>query len=189
MPFDVARRAAAAAAALLVLAVAACGGNSPATPQPTQAPPVSASAEPSSEAPPSASASAPVTLPTSESPPPTATATASVKGVKLVKQGGIAGIDQSIEVRSDGSWQRSSDGNVTSSGKLTGDQMAQLQKLLADPRLPAEGKQPTGLGRCSDAFVYVLTSGKTVIRYTACGQTDKPAVTMKIIELLQNAAK
>jgi hypothetical protein len=195
MFLDGARRS--AAATLLVLALAACDSATPsAGPSAPLSPSAGASAGPSeSVPPPSAATSAPTAGPTGGAPSPTGAPTAaprptaSVLGVKLVKQGGIAGIDQTIEVRPDGSWKRTSDGNTTSSGKLPGDQMAQLQKLLADPRLPAEGKRATGLGRCSDAFVYVLTTGGLLVHYTACGQQDKPEVTLKIIELLQNATK
>ncbi|MFC7275870.1 hypothetical protein ACFQS1_17910 [Paractinoplanes rhizophilus] len=184
------------AAALLLLTAAACGSDGPAAPEPTAAPPVSAGAEPSPATPPTAATSVPSIGPTSigstggtGSPGGGPRPTAALTGVKLVKQGGIAGIDQSIEVAPDGSWRRAVDGNTTSTGRLTGDERAQLAKLLADPRLAGEGKRATGLGRCSDAFVYVLTAGKMLVHYTACGQADKPEVTLKIIQLLQNATK
>ncbi|MFI5896848.1 hypothetical protein ACIA5D_42790 [Actinoplanes sp. NPDC051513] len=193
MLLDVARRS--AAAALLLLAVAACDGGSPSTPAPTAAPPVSTSAEPSaasSEAPPSAATSAPSIGSTGgTSPATTPRPAASAEGVQLVKTGGIAGVSETTEVKPDGTWRRSGSGKGTTagSGKLTDDQMAQLQKLIADPKLATEGKRATGQGRCSDAFEYLLVVRYQLIHYTACGQAGKPEITLKIIELLQSATK
>ena len=190
MFLHVARRS--AAAALLVLAVAACDGGGPATPAPTAAPPVSTSAEPSAAASPSAATSVPSIGSTGgTSPATTPRPAASAEGVRLVKTGGIAGVSETTEVKPDGTWRRSDSGKgtATGSGKLTDDQMAQLQKLLADPKLLTEGKRASGLGRCSDAFEYLLVVRYQQIRYTACGQSDKLEITLKIIELLQSATK
>jgi hypothetical protein len=199
MSFAVARRH--AAAALLVLALAACDSSGPATPSPTANPPVSAD---QSSAGPSAGAGAPSIGSTgassTSSPSPSASPSAtgaggtprpgaSVEGVQLVKTGGIAGVNETIEVKPDGVWHHI-DGkrDTTRSGKLTAAQMAELQRLLTDPKLLAEGGK-VGTGHCSDAFEYLLIVKYRLIHYTACGQGTKPEITLKIIELLQSATK
>ena len=197
MSFAVARRY--AAAALLVLALAACDSSGPAAPSPTANPPVSAG---QSSTPPSTATGAPSTgstgaSPTSSTSPGSSTtgggATprpgASVEGVQLVKTGGIAGINETIEVKANGVWHHI-DGkrDTTRSGKLTAAQMAELQQLVTDPKLLTEGGK-AGTGHCADAFEYLLIVKYRLIHYTACGQGTKPEITLKIIELLQTATK
>lgn len=177
-----------AALILSVLTLAGCGGSTDATPptaSPVSQPPVTT---PASEPPPA------TTTPPATATPPTTPSTATPRpvltpeGVTLVKTGGIAGITETIVVKSDGTWSRKADrGGPATTGKLTAAQMAALQRLVADPRLEAEASPTTtGPGRCSDAFVYVLTAGSRRIHYTACGQGARPEVTMAIVALLQS---
>lgn len=182
-------------AALLVLALTGCDGTT-ATPSPSTGP-----ATEQSSAQPSGQASGPQ-LPASETPPSTGSTTsapptsapkpgASAQGLELVRSGGIAGTTETITVKPDGTWAKvSSRGNtVTGKGTLTAGQMAQLQKLINDPKLAAEAKRTVGNNRCADAFTYLLVVHYQLIRYTSCGQADKPEVTMAIISLLQSATK
>ena len=184
-----------AVAALLLLALAGCRDS--ATP----------SASGASSLPAASPAGRPTVTTPASGPPPTATAgttpgagtpTAptpktipSPEGVEMVKSGGIAGISVTTKVNPDGTWWRSEDGGRTGAkGKLTDAQMAQLQKLIADPRLTAEAKTATGgPGRCADAFVYFLHVRFLAIRYEACGRTGSHEVTQAIASLLQNATK
>ncbi|MCU7726839.1 hypothetical protein ODJ79_24180 [Actinoplanes sp. KI2] len=96
-----------------------------------------------------------------------------------------------IKVRPDGTWWRSEDGGRTATkGELTAAQMAELQRLIADPRLAAEAKSAAGgPGRCADAFVYFLNVRFLAIRYEACGRTGNHEVTLAIVSLLQTATK
>jgi len=179
-------RARSLVAALLLLALAGC--------RDTAAPPAAGpAAGPSAGAP--TTSEPPVTTPASAPPAPTTATTprptASPEGVEMVKSGGIAGISVTIKVNPDGTWWRSEDGGRTGAkGKLTDAQMAQLQKLIADPRLTAEAKAATdGPGRCADAFVYFVHVRFLAIRYEACGRTGSHEVTLAIVSLLQNATK
>jgi hypothetical protein len=180
-----------AVAALLLLALAGCRDS--ATP----------SAAGASSLPAASPAGQPPVTTAASGPPPTATATTpgattptpktipSPEGVELEKLGGIAGISVTIKVNPDGTWSRSEDGGrTTTRGKLTDARMAQLQRLIADPRLASEAKGATGgPGRCSDAFVYIVHVRSLAIRYEACGQTGNHEVTLAIASLLQTATK
>ena len=204
MSLDVLRRC--VAATLLVAALAACDGGSPGssgTPGPSANPPVGADRSGPS---PSAATSAPSIGPTAGDTGPTGGGAtgptgasagtgatprphASPQGVQLVKTGGIAGVNETVTVKPDGSWYRI-DGkrNTKASGKLTDAQMAALQQLLTDPKLLTEGGK-AGSGHCADGFEYLLVVEYRLIHYTACGQGTKPEVTLKIIGLLQSATK
>ena len=185
-------RARSIAAALLLLALAGCRNDStgaPPTASPAGAPPVTTAA---SGPPPTATTATTGTTPGIATPTaPSVRPAPSPEGVEMVKSGGIAGISVTIKVNPDGTWWRSEDGGRTGAkGKLTDAQMAQLQKLIADPRLTAEAKTATGgPGRCADAFVYFLHVRFLAIRYEACGRTGTHDVTLAIVSLLQNATK
>ena len=184
-----------AVAALLLLALAGCDdsatpsasgtGSLPAA-SPAGLPPVTTAA---SGPPPAATTG--TTLGAGTPTAPTPRTNPSPEGVEMVKSGGIAGISVTIKVNPDGTWWRSEDGGRTATrGKLTDAQMAQLQKLIADPRLAAEAKGATGgPGLCADAFVYFLHVRFLAIRYEACGRTGNHEVTMAIASLLQTATK
>jgi hypothetical protein len=181
-----------AVAALLLLALAGCHDSAtPSAAGPSSAPAASPVSQPpvatASSGPPTTGATLGAGTPTPVTPRPIP----SPEGVEMVKSGGIAGVSVTIKVNPDGTWWHSEDGGGTATkGKLTDAQMAQLQRLIADPRLASEAKSAAGgPGRCADAFVYVVRVHSLAIRYEACGRTGKPEVTMAIAALLQTATK
>ena len=179
---------------MLLLALAGCDGTTttattplpPSTPaSPSGVPPASPSSSPAGASP------APSAPPTATTPTPTPTTPPKAEGLELTRSGGVAGITETITVMPDGTWAKvSSKPAVTARGKLTAAQLAALQRLLADPRLASEASgKNAGDNHCADAFTYLLVARHQLIRYTSCGQADKPEVTVAIIDLLQIATK
>ena len=162
--------------AVLVLTVAACAQTPAAVP-----PPPSVAASPSP--PPSASPSLPLpSSPSVTAPSPSRRA----EGVELARSGGFTGESVTITVRPDGTWQR--DGRK---GKLAAATMAELQELIADPRLMTEAdRKPATAGRCNDTYTYVLVVKFQLIHYDQCpGNGDKPAATIAIINLVEGSTR
>jgi hypothetical protein len=184
------------AGAAAALALAGCTSTPTAQPSPTAAVPVT-SAAPTSAAPAASTTDPPSSAsPTSTQPNKPQTSgpheptPGDFQGVQLVRTGGIAGITETITVLPDGSWTVKSSRGATRSGKLGTTQKSRLQALLSDSRLAAEAtRKTTSTGRCSDAFTYLLVAGHQLVRYTSCGGSDKPEVTVAVISLLQSATK
>jgi hypothetical protein len=135
----------------------------------------------SPEASPTPPASAPDSTPAgtsaSASPgPPAATAFPSgALTLTLVRTGGFVGVDQTITIAADGSWTYvDKRAGTTSTGRLSPDQVARLTKLLQDPALVQDLRQPTGVV-CSDAFLYAVTIGSLSATVEDCGQV-RPTV-------------
>jgi hypothetical protein len=93
----------------------------------------------------------------------------------LVRTGGFVGVNQTITIAADGSWSYADKRSGTAStGRLSPDQVAQLTKLLQDPALVQDLRQPTGVV-CSDAFQYAVTIGSLSATVEDCGQV-RPSV-------------
>jgi hypothetical protein len=93
----------------------------------------------------------------------------------LVRTGGFVGVNQTITIAADGSWTYvDKRAGTTSTGKLSPDQVAQLVKLLQDPALAQDLRQPSGVV-CSDAFEYAVTLGSLSAMVEDCGQV-RPSV-------------
>jgi hypothetical protein len=163
-----------------VLALGACGsaGDSPEAAPSTPAP--ATTPAPTPTAVPPATTAPPATTPPAPDP------TTAARGVTIERTGGFVGIDQSIVVEADGRWtyRRSrigSGGGTPQTGQLTGEQRAELQGLLANPRLARE----VGKGSdCADGFEYTLVTGKTKVQWADCG-SGSPATAMRIVQLVE----
>jgi hypothetical protein len=181
------------AGALVALALGGCTSTPTAQPNPTAAVPVTSSPAPSAASSASTTTVSPSTPPNKPQPSssgPHEPAPGDFPGVQLVRSGGIAGITETITVLPDGRWTVKSSRGANRSGKLVTTQKSRLQALLADSRLAAEAtRKDTTTGRCSDAFTYLLVAGHRLIRYTNCGESDKPEITVAVISLLQSATK
>ena len=93
----------------------------------------------------------------------------------LVRTGGFVGVNQTITIAADGSWTYvDKRAGTTSTGRLSPDQVAQLVKLLQDPALAQDLRQPSGVV-CSDAFEYAVTMGSLSAMVEDCGQV-RPSV-------------
>ncbi|GIE94237.1 hypothetical protein [Paractinoplanes rishiriensis] len=174
-----------------LLAVAACSAGGGDTTPPGPAPTTSVAAPPSSAGPTAAPPRSPVATPpptraTTRPGTPESTSTA-FTGLELAKTGGFAGVNQSVTVKPDGSWQRLDGKKVTVSGKLNAGQLGELKGLLTAPQLAREADRKVPPNRCADAFAYVLRVNSEVIRYTQCDAADRPEQTLKVITFVERA--
>jgi hypothetical protein len=152
--------------AAVVLGLAACTGEpglAPGAQSPT-GPPVTSNA-------PSATAS---TTPTSPPTPITGTSpiTEALGTVTITKSGGLAGVQQILTVKADGSW-TFIDKRKTSSitGRLTAAERQRVAALLSDPALQEEVRQPPVV--CNDGFRYTVQSADVSMRFDQCNLGPK----------------
>ena len=161
---------------LLVMILGACATRGtgepgpPASPAPTTAP---------TTAPPTSPTATPTTAPTTA--PPETSPAAPAGPVTGVRGGGIAGLEDTIVVRPDGSWRRTARTGAATTGRLPAGELAKLRALAADPRLAAEAGRPVDLGDCADAFEYSVAVGTTTVRYSECPPGPDRAVTAAAI--------
>lgn len=154
-----------AVAALVVPAIAACGGVSGGAADSS-----SSSPSPSSSPPPSPSGSA----------SPGGASSGSAASAVLVtyrRQGGIAGVDDSLVVHGDGSYQVSHRGAAPTTGTLSPAQLAAVRQAVAGAHLadlPASSRS-TGT---ADMFVYRLGDGNREV------QVDQASVPPAAVPLL-----
>lgn len=82
--------------------------------------------------------------------------------VTLTKSGGVAGINETVEVEPDGSWTHvASHGEQPSEPEqLAEEDMEQLWLLLGEPALYGPGDADSG-DQCNDYFIYSLTIAPT----------------------------
>jgi len=110
--------------------------------------------------------------------------------VVVHRTGGIAGMDDTVTVKPDGSWTATSRrGASTRMGQLTDAQRDQLRTLAADPRLGQEAGSTPGKTKCADAFNYTVTVGAHLVAYTDCPTDQTPpaasAVAKLVMQLIQ----
>jgi hypothetical protein len=121
--------------------------------------------------------------PTTDGPPATLPA-----AVVLTKSGGIAGLSDTVTVRTDGHWTKVDRSGGSRTGQLAAADLQRLRQLTTDPRLPAEAAATTPATMCADAFTYQLTVGDTTTGYVDCPpQATPPATTGAVVELLDRA--
>ncbi|GAA4456947.1 hypothetical protein [Phytohabitans houttuyneae] len=106
-------------------------------------------------------------------------------GVTIERSGGFVGVDQSVTVDPDGRWtyyrnRAGAGGGTPVRGRLNEIQLADLQALLADPKLGTEAADP---GECADGFVYKLVTGATRVEWADCG-SGQPPTAVRVVELL-----
>jgi hypothetical protein len=99
--------------------------------------------------------------------------------VVVNRTGGIAGVNQTIEISVDGTWvYRDNRLNEHENGKLAPDQRVSLQQLVHDPDFAtqlARGGSTRDL--CADAFHYLVETSGEAQAYEDCGaETEAPAV-------------
>lgn len=169
---------------LMVLALGACT-SSPSAPDPS-AGPTSAIPPPSAPSPTAPATPASPTGPRSPAAP--ASPTVRAARVTVERTGGFVGIDQHITVEPDGRWtyyrSRVGAGSGTPvRGRLNEPQLADLQALLADPKL---GREVAESSECADGFVYTLVTGATKVQWADCG-TGAPPTAMRVVDLLSTS--
>jgi hypothetical protein len=139
------------ASILLVMAVAGCGGGSSADGKPTVVTTTAAGA--------SGTASIPVPSP---SPVPTGTL------VEFGRQGGLAGFDDQVTVRADGSYQIVRKGGTPTPGRLSPDELTRLRTVLDAAHFGEIPAVNPGASAVADGFTYrVAYAGHEVLAQDA----------------------
>jgi hypothetical protein len=107
-------------------------------------------------------------------------------GVTISRTGGIAGVQQTIAIATDGSWtytdRRS---GATQQGKLTTAQRENITRLATVPAITAESRAKASTARCSDGFTYTIGVGEMSTRYEQCGATRRPATDQLLAAVLE----
>ncbi|MEV7614977.1 hypothetical protein [Streptomyces sp. NPDC089799] len=137
------------------------------------------------------------TTPASDTTPPAATptATASTAGttpatpaapaterlVNITRTGGLAGVNESVLVKADGSYVQLKSGATAGTGRMAPDRLAELRAAVAAAGFPGlERIQPGGKDPGPDGFRYTLVAGG---REVVTGGPDVPPALMRVIEL------
>ncbi|SCL62782.1 hypothetical protein GA0070606_3684 [Micromonospora citrea] len=117
--------------------------------------------------------------------PPALGPTGAAARVALTRSGGIAGRGDTVTVEPDGRWTAVDRAGARRAGRLSAEDLQNLRRLLADPRLAAEaGRSPAGTA-CRDAFRYRLTVGAVETGYEDCAvDAAPPGATRAVVELL-----
>lgn len=107
--------------------------------------------------------------------------------ITLTRTGGLAGVNESIEISTDGGWTYTDHRKGTSeSGKLTDAQRADLANLALNPDLVTEAQQEPP-GKCADAFVYSVNVAGLAVSFEHCESSAKRPVLDAVIELVTSA--
>lgn len=104
--------------------------------------------------------------------------------VKITRTGGIAGVNQSIEIIFDGSWTYTDAKTATTeTGTLTAAQRAQLLQLVSDPAFLAEMAAAPNPVACADGFTYTVQVGQQSSSMVDCGAggKDKTAAVLALL--------
>ncbi len=123
-------------------------------------------------------------------PPPSGTQDTTVKAgepapkevlVELNVSGGLAGVDNQLTVRYDGSYTTRSGTKPPRTGQMTPAEVAELRAALEDPAYAAVPTRPSEGKTVYDGFQYVIT-----YRYRVVVTTDgeRPAALQRVFEAL-----
>lgn len=97
--------------------------------------------------------------------------------ITLARTGGIAGVDQRIEIQAGGAWTYTDADGEDTTGELTDQQVSKLQSLAMDDRLRSEAKHKDAR-KCADGFFYELRAGTLSMGAVECGTfEERPAFT------------
>jgi hypothetical protein len=107
--------------------------------------------------------------------------------VTITRTGGLAGVNQSIEINADGTWMYSDHRQAKNqNGRLTPDQLEQLRRLVTDPAFAAQLSRPTPTDVvCNDAFEYTVSVGGKSVAFSDCG--DSPPAVAAAISMVEEA--
>ncbi len=103
--------------------------------------------------------------------------------------GGIAGVNQSIEIAPDGSWVYTNKRNSQSeNGTLPADQRAELQRLVSDPGFAGElARAARSQSTCADGFQYTIATTGETMSYEECGRGIDAPLVEAAVTLVANA--
>lgn len=107
--------------------------------------------------------------------------------VTVQRTGGIAGLDDRIELDSTGKWTHTARGDQQRTGQLSAAQLDRLRGLAADPRLAAEAARPSDKPGCADGFSYLVIAKGNQVRYSDCGSGGMPVAANEIFTFVTQA--
>ncbi len=97
--------------------------------------------------------------------------------VNITRTGGIAGVDESVEITATGQWTYTNRRtNTTQTGSLTAAQSAQLVALVGAPAFIEQLRATPAASNCADGFNYTVTAGDARATFVDCGGDTQPAV-------------
>jgi hypothetical protein len=107
--------------------------------------------------------------------------------VKVSRSGGIAGLNQLLQINPDGSWVFTDRRSGSSKqGRLTAAQLLQLRELTSAPALLADARLPAPPIACADGITWVISVGELTVREEQCGGGNRPAIDA-VIRLVTDA--
>jgi hypothetical protein len=173
---------------LLTAGLAACGSPTtgetpPIVASPVSSPPVVVVPSSAVPAPTTTSAEPPVTSTRASSTPTTPATQDRALPLTLSRTGGIAGVQDQVEVDPDGTATVIRRGGTPATSTLSAADLAALRRLLTDPALAREAKVTAGNGVCADGFQYTLRTPSVTMKTDDCGRSDRPTLA-KIISLV-----
>ncbi len=158
---------------LLIGGLAACG-----SPTTNETMPIVASGSPPPEVPASADVFSPA--PATSAP----TAVAQPLPLTLSRTGGIAGVQDQVEIDVNGMATVTHKAGKPTTTTLSAEELAALRALLTDPALVREAKAADGAGpQCADGFQYALRTPGLSVKSTDCGRSKQPTLA-KVISLV-----
>ncbi|HEX6870520.1 MAG TPA: hypothetical protein VF163_05430 [Micromonosporaceae bacterium] len=106
------------------------------------------------------------------------TPSAALGPVSITRTGGIAGVNQSVEITADGGWVYTDRrANKTERGTLTAEQQLRLLNLVRAPGFADQIlASPAPHSGCADSFRYIISVGDRSTSFDDCGQDERPAV-------------
>jgi hypothetical protein len=110
--------------------------------------------------------------------------------ISITRTGGIAGVNQSIQIATDGTWTYTDNRkNQRETGALTADQRLQVLRFVKDPafaeQLAKAAKADSG---CADGFHYTISTGGESTSFEDCGTDDRPTVKAAIAAITEATA-
>ena len=119
----------------------------------------------------------------------TSTSPSSGPAISLTRTGGFAGVGDEVQVAGDGTWSATDRAGGRRTGRLSGEQHAELARLATDPGLAAEAGRAREPTRCADTYAYVVTVGTVRVGFVDCPtDEDPPPVAAAIVRLVSRAA-
>jgi hypothetical protein len=108
--------------------------------------------------------------------------------VTISRTGGIAGVNEMVQVAPDGTWVfHNRKSGESQQGKLTSAQHDELNRLIAAPGFAAEARQRPPTGVCNDGFVYTVVAGDISAHYTQCSSSGNQTAIKAVVNLVVGA--
>lgn len=105
--------------------------------------------------------------------------------ITLVRAGGIAGVQDKVDINRDGSWTATDKAGKQKMGRLSEDQLDQLVTAAADSKLSNEATRQQKPTACRDAYSFVLTVDTLSVAYVDCPTDgEQPDAAKKVVSVV-----